>query len=135
MDHRALFKRAVHHWLRNQQCSLKTRIKARYHKAGVLRVDGRRVFHAQHRASYLAQLPAGPYRSMVKHLYAVLDATLAAQEAAREDMLRLGRKYPEIKEFMKMPGVGPINAHVFDALIQTPHRFGKSFGATANSAS
>ena len=32
-------------------------------------------------------------------------------------------KYPEIKEFKKMPGIGEILLHVFDAFIQTPHRF------------
>ena len=39
------------------------------------------------------------------------------------DMIRLRNKYPEIKQFMKMPGIGPVGAHVFGAFIQTPHRF------------
>ena len=124
-DHRAIFKSAVKHYLdlRDQQRSMKTRIKARYHHAGVLRTDGRRVYSKRYRASYLAQVPDLARRAMLSHLYAVLDATLAAQEEARRDMIRLGQRYPEIKEFMKMPGVGPIGAHVFDAFIQTPHRF------------
>ena len=32
-------------------------------------------------------------------------------------------KYPEIKEFKKMPGIGEILSHVFDAFIKTSHRF------------
>ena len=124
-DHRAIFKSAVQHYLdlRDQQRSLKVRIKAKYQIAGVLRIDGARVYSKQHRASYLAQVPEGVRRSMLLHLYAILDATLEAQEEARGAMLRLGRRYPEIKEFMKMAGMGPIGAHVFDAFIQTPHRF------------
>jgi transposase len=35
----------------------------------------------------------------------------------------MGRKYREIKEFMKIHGIGEVGAHIFDALIQTPHRF------------
>ncbi len=123
--HRAVFKDSVQLYLnlRDQQIGLKNRIKARYQSAGVLRVDGTRVFDAKHREQYLGQLPDAARRDMLRHLYSVLDVMLAAQEAARADMLRLGRKYKEIKEFMKMPGIGPIGAHVFDAFIQTPHRF------------
>ena len=38
-------------------------------------------------------------------------------------MKQLGRKYPEIKEFKKMPRIGDIGAHIFNAIIQTPYRF------------
>ena len=48
---------------------------------------------------------------------------LRRKQEARRDMIVLGRRYPEIGEFMKMPGVGPVGAHVFAAFIQTPHRF------------
>ena len=40
-------------------------------------------------------------------------------------MKQLGRKYAEIREFMKIPGIADINAHIFDAFIQTPFRFSK----------
>ncbi len=60
---------------------------------------------------------------MVEGLYGVLDAMVEAQDAAQQQMVRLGKRYPEIQEFLKMPGVGPVGAHVFDAYIQTPHRF------------
>lgn len=38
-------------------------------------------------------------------------------------MLQLGQRYLEIRQFMKVPGLGPVGAHVFDAYIQTLHRF------------
>ncbi len=123
--YRAIFNSSVQLYLdlRDQQISQKNRIKAKYHHAGVLRLDGQRIFYAKHRESYLHMLPNKARRAMLLHLYTVLDATLAAQEAAFKDMIRLGNKYPEIKQFMKMPGIGPVGAHVFGAFIQTPHRF------------
>ena len=41
----------------------------------------------------------------------------------RGHLLPLGQRYPEIQEFQKMPGVGPIGSHLFDAFTQTPYRF------------
>ena len=123
--HRAVFKDSAQLYLdlRNQQVGQKNRIKAKYHKAGVLRLDGARVFDAKHREYYLNELPDDARRAMLSHLYAELDAMQAAQQAARRDLIRLGAKYSEITEFVKIPGIGPIGAHVFDAFIQTPHRF------------
>jgi len=34
-----------------------------------------------------------------------------------------GSRYPEVGEFQKMTGIGPVGAHTFSAYIQTPHRF------------
>ncbi|MFO7869818.1 MAG: transposase [Kiritimatiellia bacterium] len=47
------------------------------------------------------------------------------QELSLEEALRLARKYPEIIEFKKIPGVGDVGALIFDAYIQTPHRFSR----------
>ena len=123
--HRAIFKSSVQLYLdlRDQQISQKNRIKAKYYHAGVPRLDGQCVFDAKHRESYLHMLPNKARRAMLLHLYAVLDATLAAQETAFKDIMRLGKKYSEIKQFMEMPGIGPVGAHVFGAFIQTPYRF------------
>ncbi len=44
----------------------------------------------------------------------------------QEQMKRIkatGSDYPEVAEFQKMSGVGPVGAHTFSAYIQTPHRF------------
>ena len=49
--------------------------------------------------------------------------THVEKKAARRQFLELGRQYPETQEFQKIPGIGPISAHTFDALIQTPCRF------------
>jgi transposase len=52
-----------------------------------------------------------------------MDETESMQKKALRAMKQLGRRYPEIKEFEKMPGIGEILSHIFDAFIQTPHRF------------
>jgi transposase len=52
-----------------------------------------------------------------------MDETAANQAKALKTVKQLGRKYPEIKEFTRIPGVGQVLAHTFDAYIQTPHRF------------
>jgi len=52
-----------------------------------------------------------------------MDETEAMRKSALKTMKQLGRKYPEIQEFKKIPGIADISAHVFDAFIQTPHRF------------
>lgn len=124
-DHRASFKSAVQHYfdLRNQQSALKTKIKAKYRGAGVMEVQGDCVYSAAHRAAYLAQIKDIAVRAMVEQLYGVLDVLVDTQDKARQQVIRLGRRYREIRQFMKMPGVGPIGAHVFDAYVQTPHRF------------
>ena len=34
-----------------------------------------------------------------------------------------GASFSEIKEFLRIPGIGPVGAHTFSGYIQTPHRF------------
>jgi transposase len=36
---------------------------------------------------------------------------------------KTGSSFWEIKEFLKIPGIGPVGAHTFSGYIQTPHRF------------
>lgn len=38
-------------------------------------------------------------------------------------LIDTGKQFREIKEFGKIPGVGPIGSHTFSGYIQTPHRF------------
>jgi transposase len=38
-------------------------------------------------------------------------------------IIQAGKAYPEIAEFQKMSGIGPVRAHTFSGYIQTPHRF------------
>ena len=46
-----------------------------------------------------------------------------APEKARSYMAELGKRYPEIVQFQRAPGIGVVSSHVFGAFIQTPHRY------------
>jgi transposase len=75
------------------------------------------------RAAYLAQVALAPIRAQLQWLYDVLEAARRAKREALRQVVELGRRYPEIVAFMKIPGVGVVGAHVFDAWVQTPERF------------
>jgi len=126
-DQRAIFKAAVQHYmdLRDQLTALKQKIKAMYRQWGVIQVFTDSVYSVRSRDKFLNQVKHRPIYLQLKRLYALLDATAAMKQDAEKSMASLGRNYPEIKEFKKMPGMGPIGAHCYDAYIQTPHRFAK----------
>jgi transposase len=113
-DQRAIFKAAVQHYgdLRDQLVGLKNKIKAMYRQWGVIDVFTDSVYSTSGRDKFLNQVNHHPICFQLKRLYDLMDHTA-------------GRNYPEIKEFKKIPGMGPIGAHTFDAYIQTPHRFAK----------
>jgi len=126
-DQRAIFKAAVQHYLdlRDQLTALKHKIKATYRQWGLIDVFTDSVYNTRGRAKFLNQLQHHPIKLQLKRLYALMDNTAAIKEDAQKFMTALGRNYLEIKEFKKIPGMGPIGAHTFDAYIQTPHRFAK----------
>jgi transposase len=124
-EHRTDFKIAVQQYLRftRDRASLKSQIKSKYHQAGVVHVGGTQVFTKRHRASHLRELPTNARRAIMENLYEQLDALNALWKSARSSMVELGKRYPEIAEFQRVPGIGVVGSHVFDAFIQTPHRF------------
>lgn len=126
-DDRAIFKAAAQHYLdiRNQLTRFKQKIKAMYRHWGVINVFTDTVYTRSGRGKYLEQVKHLPIRRQLKRLYYLMDQTDAMRKSARRSMKQLGRNYAEIREFMKIAGIGDIGAHVFDAYIQTPHRFAK----------
>jgi transposase len=124
-DDRAIFKAAAQHYidLRDQQTALKLKIKAMYRHWGVIDVGGEAVYSVEKRHDYLPQVKHLNIRNQLNRLYSLMDETESMQRKAKKTMVTLGRKYPEIKEFKKIPGIGEITAHILDAFIQTPYRF------------
>lgn len=47
----------------------------------------------------------------------------AGKDQAFERAVENGKDFWEIAQFERLPGIGPVGAHVFSAYIQTPHRF------------
>jgi transposase len=126
-DQRAIFKAAVQHYLdlRDQLKALKNKIKAMYRQWGVIDVFTDAVYSTSSRDKFLGQVKQPPIRLQLKRLYTLLDQSTLMKQSAQKSMQSLGRDYPEINEFKKLPGMGTIGAHTFDAYIQTPYRFAK----------
>ena len=124
-DERAIFKAAVQHYndLRNQQTELKQKIKAMYRHWGIVDIQGEAVYSIKKRDPYLKMVKQLPISNQLRRLYYLMDQTEDLQARALKAVRKLGRKYPEIREFTNIPGVGQVLAHTFDAYIQTPHRF------------
>jgi len=111
--------------LRTEETRLKQKIKAKYRSWGVHDVEGKRVYNPRNKDEFLKQIKAKPIRNQLERMYAMLEVALRTQESSLNEAIRLGRKYPEIQEFKKIPGIGDIGALTFDAYIQTPDRFTK----------
>lgn len=124
-DDRAIFKASVQHYLDlcDQQVRIKLKIKAAYRHWGVLDLKGEKVYSPEGRKDFIAQVKHAAVCDQITRLYTMMDAAEQVQAEALGAARRLGRKYPEIEQFQKIPGIGPVGALVFDAFVQTPHRF------------
>jgi len=124
-DHRAVFKSAVQQYIdfRKEETALKLKIKAKYRSWGVLDVEGTCIYNPEKKIEYLEEVKHVDICDQLNRMYVMLDTALRMQELSLQDAKRLGQKCQEIKEFIKVPGVGDIGALVFDSYIQTPHRF------------
>ena len=127
-DQRAIFKAAVQHYidLRDQLTAIKQKTKAMFRQWGVIDVFTKSVYSSSGRKKFLIQVKQRPIYLQLKRLYALMDIIAAMKQDAKKSMTSLGRNYREIKEFIKIPGIGTVGAHTYDAYIQTPHRFKKT---------
>lgn len=123
-EDRDVFRAAVSNLLnfRDQQRELKGLIKCRYQEQGILRINGREVFHPEKRKEWIEKIAPERQHGFLL-LYDLFDAALGAWTEQLGEVIRLGKAYPEIERFMEVPGIGEIGAHVFCAIIQDPHRF------------
>src|ERR1051326_5319317 len=126
---REIYRALVYELLnwRDAQRELKALIKARYRGWGVLRLHGIRVFSAKGRQEYVAQLPAQEERRMMSRLYGQFDHALQQWKETLGEVERVGGAFWEGQQFQRVPGVGPIAAHVFSAIIEEPSRFPSKF--------
>jgi transposase len=126
-DDRAIFKAAAQHYidLRNQMIRFKQKIKAMYRQWGIIDVFSHAVYSSSGRDKFLERVKYLPIRNQLIRLYYLMDQTNAMRKSALKNMKQLGRNYSEIQEFKKIPGIADISAHIFNAFIQTPHRFAK----------
>jgi hypothetical protein len=104
---RDLLRAAVMEYLkwRNQQRTLKTLIKTRYHQMGIHRLDGKAVFGREGRAGFLGQIADPEHRILLERLYRQFDQAWELWLETGRQVRRLGRAFPEIGQFQKMPGI------------------------------
>jgi transposase len=126
-DDRAIFKAAVQHYhdISDQLARFKQKIKAMYRHWGVVDVFTDAVYSVKGRERYLPQVKHLSVREQLWRLYSLHDHSTEMKASAKKSMINLGRKYPEIQEFKKMSGIGPVGAHTFDGFVQTPYRFAR----------
>lgn len=126
---REIYRALVYELLnwRDAQRELKALIKARYRGWGVLKLNGLKVFSKILREEYLEQLPGEEERRMLLRIYAQHDHAMAQWKETLQEIERVGREFWEVREFERIPGVGPIAAHVFSAIIERPERFATKF--------
>jgi transposase len=122
---REIYRALVYELLnwRDAQRELKALIKARYRQWGVLRLHGIKVFSIKGREDYLNQLPAEEERRMMRRLYRQFDHAQLEWKETLKEVEQAGRDFCEVREFQRIPGVGPMAAHVFSAIIEEPSRF------------
>jgi len=122
---REIYRALVYELLnwRDAQRQLKALIKARYRQWGVLKLHGLKVFSKTWRQEYLPQLPGEEERRMMLRLYAQHDHAVEQWKETLKEVERVGKNFWEVGEFERVPGVGPIAAHVFSAIIEEPGRF------------
>jgi transposase len=122
---REIYRELVYELLnwRDAQRELKVLIKARYRQWGVLKLNGLKVFSSKGRNDYLQQLAGEEERRMMQRLYTQHDHAKAQWKDTLREISRVGRAFWEVREFQRIPGIGPIAAHVFSAIIETPERF------------
>ncbi|HEY4256478.1 MAG TPA: transposase [Candidatus Udaeobacter sp.] len=126
---REIYRALVYELLnwRDAQRELKALIKARYRGWGVLKLNGLKVFSKTLRQEYLAQLPGEEERRMMLRIYGQHDHAITQWKETLGEVERIGKDFWEVGEFQRIPGVGPIAAHVFSAIIEEPERFPTKF--------
>ena len=98
------------------------RLKALFHSWGIA-CAGTQVYAPRHRLEWLSKITEEAVRGRAEFTYQQLDGLQALRQAVRRDFLAESRKHPAIKRLREIPGMGPIRAALWVALLQTPDRF------------
>ncbi len=123
-SHRAYLKHWVnlyHDRVRDAvRCINKIRACCRMH--GV-RIPRKVVRNHVHRHEWLCEFDNSALKAQLQMLWIGYDATKEQVEIAKKQFSSYARKYPIIKSWCKLPGVGPIRATTIFAYLDTPWRF------------
>lgn len=101
----------------------KSHIKARFRQWGVIQLHGIALFSQEKREEWISRLPGAEEQRMMRRLFDRHDQALSGHKACLKEALRFARRFPEIRRMRAVPGIGPVGAVVFCALIEDPARF------------
>ena len=136
---RGNFLKAVHHTNDNHRANLKhwinlyhdrvhdavrhiNKIRACCRMHGI-KIPRKVVRNSAHRNQWLCGLDNRVLKAQLQMLWIGYDATKEQVELAKKQFSSYARKYPIIKYWCKLPGVGPIRAATIFAYLDTPWRF------------
>ena len=105
------------------QVRIKNKLKARFRIEGI-KCTGITVYSPAYRERWMNELPEDQSaRLIVDGLWNQLDQLQEAKKNLKRNLGIQSKQYPEIKRFMKVPGIGLIHASTISAIIDTPYRF------------
>jgi hypothetical protein len=102
------------------------RVKALY-RGWAIPCAGRDVYYRRHRSQWLEKIPEAGSRRRAEQLYQQLDMLQPLRQQARRELLAESRKHAITAKLRKIPSLGPIRSALAVALIQTPHRFRRTY--------
>jgi transposase len=125
VNKRRRFKELVFAYLDTvkSQTRIKNKIKASFRREGI-KCSGDTVYSEKYREEWRKRLPANRIKNLiVDELWNQLDQLRKVKDKLERNIKIQSKQYPEIKRFMKLPGIGLIHASTIFAIIETPHRF------------
>ncbi len=125
VDKRRRFKELVYayHDTVKSQTRIKNKLKARFRMEGI-KCTGDTVYSNIHRDRWKNELPENQITRLIADgLWSQLDQLQEAKTKLKRNIVIQSKQYPEIKRFMKVPGIGIIHGSTISAIIDTPHRF------------
>jgi transposase len=125
VSHRRKFKDLVfaYHDTVKSQTRVKNKIKAKFRSNGI-RCTGDTVYMDKYRDKWREKLSENKITYLiVEELWVQLDQLFKSKEKLKRNIMIQSKKYPEIKKFIKIPGIGLIHAATISAIMETPHRF------------
>ena len=125
VDKRRRFKELVdaYHDTVKSQARIKNKIKAKFRRSGI-KCSGATVYSDKHRSKWRQKLSENMVTCLiVEELWVQLDQLRASKKRFKRNIKIQSKRYPEIKRFMQVPGIGLIHAATISAIIETPYRF------------
>ena len=102
---------------------IKNKIKSKFRQNGIS-CTGNTVYVKVHRGEWESKLPQDPILHLILEcLWRQLEQSEQTEKELIGTAKVLAKDYPEIKNFVDIPGIGFIHAATISAILETPHRF------------